>query len=62
MLKNGERYFKNRVIFKYFWSFFNIMLEIVNPLSANPTKWSNTPKQLVGKSRLTILWGWCLKR
>ena len=21
----------------------------VNPLSANPTKWSNTPKQFVGK-------------
>ena len=37
------------------------------PLSANPTKWSNTLKQIVGKSRrivcvcLTVLWGWCLK-
>ena len=34
-----------------------------SPLSANPTKWSNTLKQLVGKSQrivwvcLTILWG-----
>ena len=38
-----------------------------NPfLSINPTKWSNTLKQLVGNSRriecLTILWGWRLKR
>ena len=24
---------------------------IVNPLSANPTKWSNTPKQFVGNDR-----------
>ena len=39
----------------------------VNPLSANPTKWSNTLKQFVGNSRrivwvcLTILWGWRFK-
>ena len=39
----------------------------LNPLSANPTKWSNTHKQFVGNSQqiawvsLTILWGWCLK-
>ena len=39
----------------------------VNPLSAKPTKWSNTLKQFVGNSRrifwvhLTILWGWRLK-
>ena len=39
----------------------------VNLLSANPTKWSNTLKQFVGKSQrtvqvcLTILWGWRLK-
>ena len=38
----------------------------LNPLNANPTKWSNTVKQFVGKCRrivsvcLTILWGWCL--
>ena len=37
------------------------------PLSANPTKCSNTFKQFVGNNRrvvavyLTILWGWCLK-
>ena len=38
----------------------------VNPLSANPTKWSNTLKQFVGPCFcrlifwvcLTILWGW----
>ena len=40
---------------------------LVKPLSANPTEWSNTLKQFVGKSRwivwecLTILWGWRLK-
>ena len=39
----------------------------INPLSANPTKWSNTLKQFVGNSRrivcvcLTILWGPGLK-
>ena len=38
-----------------------------NPLSANPTKCSNTLKQFVGNSQqtvwvcLTIWWGWCLK-
>ena len=35
-----------------------------NPLSANPTKWSNTLKQFLSNSRrvwLTILWGWRLK-
>ena len=38
-----------------------------NPLSANPTKVSNTLKQFVGCCRriarvcLTILWGWRLK-
>ena len=38
----------------------------VNPLSANPTKWSNTRKQFVGCCRqivwmgMTILWGWRL--
>ena len=40
---------------------------IINPFSANPTKWSNTLKQFVGDSGqivsvcLTILWGWCSK-
>ena len=38
-----------------------------NPLNVNPTKWSNTFKQFLGKSRrivwvcLTILWDWRLK-
>ena len=27
----------------------------VNPLSANPTKWLNTPKQFIGKSRRIVL-------
>ena len=40
---------------------------MVNALSANPTKWWNTVKQIVGNSRrivwvcLTILWGLALK-
>ena len=40
---------------------------IINPLSANPTKWSNTLKQLLDNSRrivwvcLVILWGWRLR-
>ena len=40
---------------------------IINPLSTNPTQWSNTLKQFFGKSRwifwvcLTILWGWRFK-
>ena len=39
----------------------------LNPLSANPTKWSNTLKQFVGNlptnclSVFDILWGWRLK-
>ena len=32
----------------------NFKLWSLNPLSANPTKWSNTLKQLVGKSTQTI--------
>ena len=40
---------------------------LVNSLSANPTEFPNTLKQLVGNSRqtvslcLVILWGWHLK-
>ena len=40
---------------------------LINPLSANLTKWSNILKQYVGNFRrivwvcLTILWGWRLK-
>ena len=39
----------------------------INPLSANPTKWTNTLKQFVGCCPrivwvcLTILWDWRLK-
>ena len=45
----------------------NGLREYLNPLSADPTKWSNTLKQFVDKSRLivwvclTILWGWRLR-
>ena len=41
--------------------------KILNPYSANSTKWSNTLKQFVGFCQrivwmcLAILWGWCLK-
>ena len=44
-----------------------ILCPNINPLSANPTKWSNTLKEFVGNSqriicaRLTILWDWLLK-
>ena len=32
----------------------------LNPLSANPTKWSNTPKQFVGRSRqIEFVWPFC---
>ena len=43
-----------------YWDFANTF----NPLSANPTKWSITLKQLLSNSRrvwLKILWGWRLK-
>ena len=41
--------------------------KIINPLSANPTKWLNTLRQFIDFGRRivwvcwTILWGWCLK-
>ena len=53
--------FKNLIIFHY------LPCICINPLNANPTKWSNKLKQFVGNSRLivwvclTILWGWHLK-
>ena len=31
-----------------------LQLEYVNPLSANPTKWPNTVKQFVEKSRRIV--------
>ena len=46
---------------------FCYLVQSFNPLTGNPTKWSNTLKQFVGNSRqvvwvcLTILWCWCLK-
>ena len=54
-----------RIIFlSVFW---NDLYRQLNPLSANPTKRSNTLEPFVGKSQriiwvcLTILWGWHLK-
>ena len=38
-----------------YWNNGSIGTNWVNPLSANPTKWSNTLKQFVGRSR-RILW------
>ena len=41
-------------------------ISLLNPVSTNPTKWSNTLKQFLGNSQrvvwvgLIILWGWCL--
>ena len=52
---------------KPYWQFMDRMMVLatINPLSGNPTKWSNTLKQFVGNSRrvecLTILLGWHLK-
>ena len=49
------------------WIIHLVKVNDVNPLSANPTKWSNTLKQFVGKTwRIvwvcsTILWCWHLK-
>ena len=45
----------------------NGLTAIINPLSTNPKKWSNTLKQFVGNCQkivlvcLTILWVWCFK-
>ena len=46
--------------------FFMNFIQLINPLSANPTKWSNTFKQFVAVGGellecLTVLWGWHLK-
>ena len=44
-----------------------LMCVLLNPLSANPTKWSHTFKQFADKSWqivwacLIVLWGWRLK-
>ena len=46
---------------------FNVGIQMFNPLSVSPSKWSNTLKQFIGNSRrivwvcLTILWVWRLK-
>ena len=46
---------------KFFESFASdIGIKVINPLSANPTKWSNAFKQIVWKC-LTIMWDWRLK-
>ena len=52
---------------RQFIVFTTTMLPFLNPLSANPTKWSNTLKQVVGSCLrivwvcLTFLWGCHLK-
>ena len=46
------------------WIVLNFVQNIINPLSTNPTKWSNALKQIVGCCRqivwvyLIILWSW----
>ena len=62
-----------KVLFPKYWKALKQMgtlarnESILNPLRANPTKWSNTFKQFVSCCRrivwvcLTILWGWRLK-
>ena len=32
----------------------DFLLNVFNPLSANPTKWSNTLKKFFGKSRMAL--------
>ena len=32
----------------------DFLLNVLNPLSANPTKWSNTLKKFFGKSRMAF--------
>ena len=49
-------------VFDYFSTLY--MKELINPLSANPTKRSNTIKQFsqrIVSMCLTILWDWRLK-
>ena len=52
-------------ILKCVWLFWDNMHWRVNPLSANPTKWSNTLSQFVGCCWriiwVSVLWGWRLK-
>ena len=57
-----------RIFIKVYFIFFvNSFLSIPNPLSANPTIWSNILKEFLGFCRrdiwvcLTILWGWRLR-
>ena len=52
---------KNLFLLQKYTLVWPIMLKkYLNPLSANPTKWSKTLKQFVCLC-LTILWGWRLK-
>ena len=45
----------NHIIVVFITLFFvNFCAVITNPLSVNPTKWSNTLKQFVGNSRQII--------
>ena len=73
LLQQSQRYNdKARILFKIsnfsrFYPFnWVLTMAFYNPLSANPTKWSNTLKQFVRCSqrivwvRLTILWSWRL--
>ena len=65
---------KSFILIERFWiHFYMIYLfslkysNVLNPLSANTTKWSNTFKQFVGCCRivwvcLTILWGWHIEK
>ena len=61
----GEHFHK--FPFPYDNSLFQKLDLLVNPLNANPTKWSKTLKQFVDCCRriilvcLTILWSWRLR-
>ena len=48
-----------QTFYQYSIPFLTSVLFLVNPLSANPTKWSNTLKQFVGFCQ-RIVWMWCV--
>ena len=66
VLQKGNRVVNWPVLEYLWWLLMENSLKF-NPLSANPTKWWNTLKKIVGSCRrivsvgLIILWGWRLK-
>ena len=65
--KDPELHLFEKAIQPYILRFFYLKIFIwsfqINPLSANPTKWSNTQtiRRQIAWVCLTILWNWRLK-